>query len=69
MTKGRRPLIDPTVRKRINVPRSIAEQVDIILIDPISGGTRYNAWADYVNKLIRDDLAKNENSVLLTQVL
>lgn len=66
--KGRRPLIDPTVRKRINVPESVANKIDVILVDPLSGGVRYNAWSDYVNKLIRDDLAKESLSVLLSML-
>ncbi len=64
MPKGRRPLVDSTVRKRINVPESIAARIDLVLIDPLTGGLRYNAWSDYINKLIRDDLEKEFQSVL-----
>lgn len=68
MPRGRRPLIDKTVRKRISVPVSVADKIDIVLTNPLSGGLRYNAWADYVNKLIRDDLEKGAESVLASML-
>ena len=68
MTKGRRPLIDPTVRKRISVPKTLADQVDIVLLNPLTGGTQYNAWADYINRLIRNDLEQQDQSVLLSML-
>lgn len=66
MAKGRRPLIDPTVRKRINVPETVANKIDLVLTDPLTGSLRYNSWSDYLNKLIRDDLEKEGQSILVS---
>lgn len=66
MARGRRKLVNPPVRKRINIPEPIANKVDLFMMDPLTGEVAYSRWSQYVTKLIRDDLERGTDSVLLT---
>ena len=66
MARGRRPLVDPPVRKRINIPESVANQIDVLLADPLTGDVAYSAWSNYITKLINDDLKKAGQSVVVS---
>lgn len=68
MSRGRRPLAEPTECKRIYIPQNITAKVDLLFSDPTSGKPEYGAWGKYITKLIRDDLAKGKDAELFKLV-
>lgn len=50
---------DPWIRWHINVPSSLALQVETRLLDPVSGTTAYGARAKLVEQLLREWLARS----------
>ena len=55
---GRKKLIDPPVRWRLNLPQSLATLIDLMLYDPVMGEVGYGQRSQYITRLIKEDLAK-----------
>ncbi len=54
MTAGRRPRKDRPVYKRINIPESVCNEVEILLANPLTGEPRYGVWGHLVTQLLKD---------------
>ena len=59
---GRRPKLDRPVHKRIHIPSSVHDEVEIILSDPLSGRPRWGAFSALVTQLLREWLDKRRKS-------
>ena len=58
MSRGKKPLIDPPVCKRISLPGSIVFEVEEILHDPVRGKVTYGAFGKLVAQLLAEWVEK-----------
>jgi hypothetical protein len=49
---------DPIVRWTISVPQSVADALDITMLDPMSGAVRYGARSGLIVRLLREHLRR-----------
>lgn len=62
-----RKKLDPSVRKHIYIPESLANEIEVLLCDPLSGEVRYGAWSDLATRLFKDWLERQRKSKDTTQ--
>lgn len=55
---GRRPHLDPPVEWKVTIPTSVAQRVEIALVDPARGKPRFGARAQLITQLLREWLAR-----------
>jgi hypothetical protein len=55
---ARSRLTDTPIKKRLNIPESVAAEVDLELFDPVLGKPRFGGWSGLVTQLLRDWLAE-----------
>lgn len=48
----------PSVEKNLSLPRDLVVAVDLELFSELEGKVPFGAWGKYVERLIREDLAK-----------
>lgn len=48
----------PSVEKNLSLPRDLVVAVDLELFSELEGKVPFGAWGRYVERLIREDLAK-----------
>lgn len=48
----------PSVEKNLSLPRDLVVAVDLGLFSELEGKVPFGAWGKYVERLIREDLAK-----------
>ena len=48
----------PSVEKNLSLPRDLVVAVDLELFSDLEGKVPFGAWGKYVERLIREDLAK-----------
>ena len=51
---GRKPLADPPISKELSLPSSLVAEVELRLYDPSTGKPKYGAFAQLVERLLRD---------------
>lgn len=56
--RGRKELADPPVEKALSLPSSLVAEVELRLYDPATGKVKYGAFAQLVERLLREWLAK-----------
>jgi hypothetical protein len=66
MARGRKASLDPPVEWTVNVPSSIAVQIDLLLSDPLTGKPRYGARAKLVTALLQHYLRTARTNPNLT---
>lgn len=52
--------VDRPKEKQINLPESLCAQVDLILFSPLEGRVPYGAWSKYIQRLIEQDLSRQQ---------
>lgn len=50
--------LSPQVRREIYLPAKIAELLDQLFLDPLTGKARYGYVNTYINALVRQDLER-----------
>ena len=50
--------VTPSVEKNISLPEDLVFRVDLELHCPIEGKVPFGAWKKYIERLIREDLAR-----------
>lgn len=53
MTRGRKSLSDPPTEWKVSLPSSVAAQVELRLVDPLTGRPRHGARAKLITRLLR----------------
>lgn len=53
MTRGRRKRADTPVQKKLMLPQSLADELDAIFRNPITGRASYGAFSGLVAALLR----------------
>lgn len=61
MTRGRRPLIDRPCGVEVNVPETVWAKVNLLLLDPVTGGRKKGAWSTLVTGLLRKWLEEQQS--------
>ena len=56
-TRGRKPLVVPTVEWKCRIPSDIAAKVDMFQLDPVRQTVAYGLRSQLVTQLLRDWLA------------
>ncbi len=54
MSRGKKPLIDEPIHKKLSLSGSVVKDVEELLHDPVHGCVRYGAFGDLVTKLLRN---------------
>lgn len=49
---------DRPIEKNISLPESLVAQVDLELYSELEGKVPFGAWKSYVERLIREDMAR-----------
>lgn len=49
---SRLKLTDPQEPKRVYIRRSLREQTEAAIVDPLDGQPRYGAWSELINSLL-----------------
>lgn len=55
---GRKPLADKPIEKALSLPSSIVAEIELRLYDPSTGKAKYGAFAQLVERLLREWLQK-----------
>jgi hypothetical protein len=48
--------VDRPIEKSVNIPQSLATQVDLLLYSELEGRVPHGAWSRYIERLIRENL-------------
>ncbi|HYE38131.1 hypothetical protein [Methylocaldum sp.] len=62
MSRGRTANTEKSIRWRIEVKERIAAQVELLLLDPLTGDIAYGARSALVNQLLREWLDKQRRA-------
>lgn len=63
MTKrGRKPLDEPSVPWKCQIPEKLAMRVELLLLDPVKGAPIYGARSALVTQLLRAYMAQFEKT-------
>ena len=57
-TRGKKPFITPTMRKRVHLSEPLVAKVELLLLDPLKEKPRYGAFSHLVEELLADWLKK-----------
>lgn len=61
---ARPPRTDRPVEKNISLPTSLVVQVELELYSEVEGKVPFGAWGKYVERLIREDLARRKGGAV-----
>ncbi len=53
MARGRPQLSDPPIEWKISLPSSVAAQIELHLLDPLSGKPKHGARSKLITRLLR----------------
>lgn len=60
--RGRKEHLDPPVEKALSLPSSVVAEVELRLYDPSTQKTRYGAFAQLVESLLRQWLSEQKGT-------
>ena len=67
MSRGRKPHTEKSVRWRIEVKEKIALQVELLLLDPLTGEIAYGARSALINQLLAEWLEKQRRAKVVVE--
>jgi len=65
MKRGRKPLTTPSIEWKNSIPSPLAAEIELLLLDPISGRVTYGARSQLIESLLRDWVDKQRNTVIV----
>lgn len=53
MSRGRKPHTDPPIPLKIYLPKSMVEELDLMMYDPLRGKPTYGMRSQFIQNLVR----------------
>lgn len=62
MKRGRKALTTPSLDWKIRIPEPLAAEVELLLLNPVTGNPLYGARSQLIESLLRDWVDSQRNS-------